>query len=136
MTKKETILTKRQIEILKLRKKGYSQTEVAKKLGTSRANISSTEKSALENIRRAERTIEMVKALDAPIWLNIKTDRDLNEVVREIYDKADKEGVWIPHSFPSLVNLIQGHAEDGIKGRRVLKEFEIAITKDGEIIVR
>ena len=47
------MLTKKQIEILKLRSNGYSQADIAKKLGTSRANISAIEKSAWENVKRA-----------------------------------------------------------------------------------
>ncbi|MBI5253186.1 MAG: helix-turn-helix domain-containing protein, partial [Euryarchaeota archaeon] len=36
--KKDTLLTKKQVEVLRLRAQGYSQTEIAKKFGTSRAN--------------------------------------------------------------------------------------------------
>lgn len=132
---KNTLLTRRQMEVLRLKTQGCSQTEIAKKLGTSRANISAIEKTALKNIQKAKRTLELVKTIEAPVHLRIKPNTDLNDAVRMIYVQADKEGIWMPHSFPSLANLIQSAAEDKIRGRRVLREFEVAITKDGDVVV-
>lgn len=40
----DSFLTDTQIKVLKLRKKGLTQEEIAKMLGTSRANISMIEK--------------------------------------------------------------------------------------------
>jgi len=133
--KKDTLLTKKQVEVLRLRAQGYSQTEIAKKFGTSRANISAMEKTALKNIQKAKKTLELVKIVEAPTRITIKPNTDLNDVVKMIYEKADAEGIWMPHSFPSLANIIQSAAGDKIKGRRVLRELEVAITKDGSIIV-
>lgn len=136
MAKKESILTPRQIEILKLRSQGYKTGEIAKKLGTSAANISATEKTARENIERARSTIEFVKMLEAPLWLSFEPESDLNEVVKEIYAAADAKGIWISHSFPSLANIIQKEAGNKIKGRRVVARLEVAIGKDGSVMVR
>lgn len=133
--KKDTFLTKRQVEILRLKAQGRSQTEIARKLGTSRANISALEKTALRNIQKAKKTLELVKIMEAPIRVIIKPNTDLNDAVRTIYAKADEEGTWMSHSFPSLANLIQSAAGGKIKGRMVLQEFEVAITKEGSVIV-
>jgi hypothetical protein len=132
---RETVLTKRQIEVLKLKAQGLSTSEIARRLGTTVANVSATEKKARENIRRAENTLKLVKMLEAPLSVVIKPETDLNQAVREIYRRADEAGIWISHSFPSLASLIQQGAGEKIRGRRVLSEIEVAITRDGEVMV-
>ncbi len=136
MSKKETILTPRQIEILRLRSQGYKTSEIARKLATSAANVSATEKTARENIERARSTIEFVKMLEAPLSLSFEPESDLNEVVKKIYAAADAKSIWISHSFPSLANLIQKEAGDKIHGRRLVSRLEVAIGKDGSVMVR
>ncbi|MFQ5887355.1 MAG: Tfx family DNA-binding protein, partial [Candidatus Hydrothermarchaeales archaeon] len=97
MSKKDIFLTPRQIEILKLRKKGYTQTEIAGRLGTSRANISATEKSALRNIEKAKNTLETLKMMEAPIWLTFEADENLDDVVGRVYKEAGKKDIWVAH---------------------------------------
>lgn len=132
---KDTVLTERQIEVLKLKALGLSTSEIAERLGTTDANISATERKARENILRARRTLQLVKILEAPLRIVIPSESDLNDGVREIYRKANEAGIWISHNFPSLAALIQQKAGEKIKGRRVLKEIEVAITQKGEVVV-
>ncbi len=136
MSKKEIFITPRQMEILILRKKGYSQTKIAEKLGTSRANISATEKSALKNIEKSKNTIEAVKMMEAPIWLTFEADENLDKVVGRVYKEAGKKDIWIAHDGPSLSNLIHDQAGDKIRGRRILSKLEITITEKGEVLVK
>jgi hypothetical protein len=136
MSKKDVILTDRQIEVLRLRNQGLSQVQIAKRLGTSKANISATEKAALENIQKAKNTLELVKTFNASLWVTILPETDLNDAVKEVYSEADKKGIWIRYSFPSLASLLKDHAGERIKGRRVLAKFEVGVLPDGEVIVR
>ncbi|MEE8168614.1 MAG: Tfx family DNA-binding protein [Candidatus Hydrothermarchaeales archaeon] len=136
MARRESFLTERQIQILRLRKEGHSQTEIARMLGTSRANISATEKVARGNIERARNTLDMLKMIEAPIWLSIEPGSDLNDSVKEIYHRADSEGIRVSHNFTSLASIIQEKAKKRVRGREVLTRLEVAIAKDGEIIVR
>ena len=132
---RDTVLTKRQIEVLKLKAQGLSTSEIAKRLGTSVANVSATERKARDNIQRARNTLRLVKMLEAPLSVVIAPETDLNDAVRRIYRRADEAGVWISHSFPSLASLIQQAAGGKIRGRRVLEEIEVAITREGEVMV-
>ncbi len=59
MTKRdtdETALTGRQMKVLKLRNGGYSQVEIAQKFGKTKQNISTIEKMAWANVKKAENT--------------------------------------------------------------------------------
>ena len=57
------MLTKREIEILKLRKRRLKQKEIAKKLNLSQPAISKFENNAKKKIREALETIKVAKEL-------------------------------------------------------------------------
>jgi HTH-type transcriptional regulator, fmd operon transcriptional regulator len=57
------MLTEKEIQVLELRQKGLTQTEVSKKLGISQAAVSHFEKNALRKISEAKTTIETAKRL-------------------------------------------------------------------------
>lgn len=136
MHKKETVLTEKQMEVLKLRKEGLSQAEISRKFGTSVANISATERTALTNITKAKNTIELLKNFDASFWVSISPETDLYGAVRKIYQKADEKGLRIMHSFPSMTALISEGAGDRIRGRRILSAMEVGVLDNGTVIVR
>lgn len=53
----KSFLTDRQMQVLRLRAQGFSQQDVAKMIGTTRANISKLERRAYKNIMAARKTI-------------------------------------------------------------------------------
>lgn len=133
---KESFLTDRQIQILEMRKKGLSQSEIARVLGTTRANISATERTARDNIVKAEKTVQLAKMLDAKLWIHIEKDADLSMIPKKIYEKAGNREIHVNMDTPTLLNVISQECRDRIKGRRVISDFEVGITKDGEVLVR
>lgn len=135
MKAKGTFLTKRQIQILKLRNKGLSLDEIARQLGTTKANICIIEQSALRNIDKARSTLEVAKTIKAPIVINVPKGIDLYEIPGMIYEAADKHNKWIPYGGPSLLALIIDKAKNKIREREVLEDFEVAVTEDGKILV-
>ena len=62
---KEGLLTDRQKEVLRYRKQGLTQQQIADIIDTSKANVCTIEKSAMENIRRAKDTLDFLYTLDA-----------------------------------------------------------------------
>ncbi|KAF5433744.1 hypothetical protein C5S39_01125 [Candidatus Methanophagaceae archaeon] len=131
----ETTLTERQMEVLKLRNEGYSQAEIAKKFGKTKQNISTIEKMAWANVKKAENTIKFVKLLEAPIWFNVAENTDLDEIVGRIFSEADKAKIHMTYDSLSLAMKIREEARDKIKHRLILKGFEIGINKAGEMIL-
>ena len=57
------MLTKKEIQILELRKKGLKQNEIASKLKISQPAVSAFVNNALKKIRDAKRTLEFVEDL-------------------------------------------------------------------------
>jgi len=61
------LFTKKEIEVLKLRKKGLLQTEIAKKLKISQAAVSKFEKNAISKIRDAKKILRITKKLKVEV---------------------------------------------------------------------
>ncbi|WP_394324784.1 Tfx family DNA-binding protein [Haladaptatus cibarius] len=131
-----SVLTQRQAEVLVLRERGVAQADIAGRLGTSRANVSSVEASARENISKARETVAFAKALRAPVRIEVEPETDLYDVPSRVYDACDEAGVKVNHAAPELMKRISDDAGDAIEGRAVRTPLLIGVTHDGEVTVR
>jgi len=61
------MLTKKEIEILKLKKKGLTQVEISKILKISQPAVSGFYNNALKKIKEAKKSLELVKKLKIKI---------------------------------------------------------------------
>lgn len=132
----ETVLTHRQAQILALRERGETQSAIADELGTSRANVSSIESSARENLAKAEETVAVVEALRAPVTIQVEEGTDLYDVPRLVYEACDEVDVKVPHDAPGLMKLVSDAAGTAVDGRHVRRRFAISVTPDGAVKVR
>jgi Tfx family DNA-binding protein len=135
MKEEETILTERQKEVLKLRNEGYSQKEIAKKFGQTKQNISAIERVARANVKKAENTIKFVKLIKAWVWFSVEENTDLDEVIGKIYSEADKAKIHIAYDGLTLATKIREEVMDKMRHRRIIRKFEVGITKEGKIIL-
>jgi Tfx family DNA-binding protein len=131
-----TVLTRRQAEVLALRERGLSQASIADRLATSRANISSVESSARENIRKARETIGFGEILQSAVHVTVSVDTDLYDVPEMIYSACDEADINVQHTEPELLNVVSDGAGDAVRGRQVLSDLLIGVTSDGAVRVR
>lgn len=132
----ETVLTRRQAQVLALRERGLVQTAIADRLGTSRANVSSVESSARRNVRKAERTVGLAEALGAPVQLRVEPDADIYDLPDRLYAACDEAGIKVEASTPEVIGELTDQAGDALEGRRVASPLTVAVTTDGRIRVR
>lgn len=132
---KETFLTDTQLKVLKLKAQGLNQSQIAKKLGTTRANISSIEKRANKNIEKAKNTTNISRKIQSPVTITIEPGEDILKSIKKIFSKADKAGVHVSSGTPEMVSKIKAKAEERLKGRRSTGQIEVILTAEGEIIV-
>ncbi len=118
-----------------MRSMGMSQTEIAVEFGTTKSNISIIEGQGKANIERAKNTMEVVKMLQAPIWIEIEPNTDIYEIPGIIFTEANKMNIWIPKGGPSVLAFIVKNVRDRLRERRVLEKFEIGITDNGDILI-
>lgn len=132
----QSVLTRRQAEVLALRERGVRQAEIAERLGTSRANVSSIEASARANIEKARETVAFADALTAPVRVEIDAGTDLYDVPKRVYDACDDAGVKVNHTAPHLMELVSDAAGDAVQGREVRRNLFVGVTSDGSVRVR
>lgn len=131
-----SVLTHRQAEVLALREQDIPQADIADSLGTSRANVSSVESSARENIAKARETVDFANALTAPVRLTIESGTDLYDVPNRVYSACDDAEVKVSRTAPELMKLIGDAAGDAVRGRAVQRDITVTVTNDGRVTVR
>ncbi|MFW5939985.1 MAG: Tfx family DNA-binding protein [Halolamina sp.] len=131
-----SVLTRRQAEVLALRERGLRQADIADRLGTSRANVSSVEASARENVEKARETLSFAEALAAPVRVRLAAETDLYDVPDLVYDACDDVGVKVSYAAPELMKIVSDAAGDGVRGREVREELFVGVTSDGQVRVR
>ncbi len=129
----ESFLTETQIKILKLRKKGLTQEEIAKIMNTSRANISMIEKRAKENIEKAKNTLKIYNNIMAPVKITIREGTDVFDIPKLIFKKSDEGDIHVRYSSLEILELINKNVKEYIDKRIVKKSFTINILENGEI---
>ncbi|MFD1569693.1 Tfx family DNA-binding protein [Halorubrum laminariae] len=132
----ESVLTDRQAEVLALRERGLRQSDIADRLGTSRANVSSVEASARDNVERARETVAFAEALSAPVRVEIEQGTDLYDAPKRVYDACDEAGVKVNQTAPELMKAIGDRAGDAVRGREVRSRLFVTVDADGQIRVR
>ncbi|MFP4626244.1 MAG: Tfx family DNA-binding protein [Natronomonas sp.] len=132
----ESVLTRRQAEVLALRERDVPQADIADHLGTSRANVSSVEASARRNVSKATETVEFAEALAAPVTLTVDAQTDLYDVPDRVYSECDDSDVKVAKTAPELMKLISDEAGDAVIGRDVRREITVSVSADGTVRVR
>jgi len=130
------VLTRRQAEVLALREHGLRQSVIAERLGTSRANVSSVESSARENVAKARETVSFAEALTAPVRIRVPGGTDLYDVPEQVYDACDEAGVKVGYAAPEVMKIVSDAAGDAVRGREVREELLVGVTSDGQVRVR
>ena len=130
---KDSLLTDRQKEVLRYRKQGLTQQQIADLIKTSKANVCTIEKSAMENIRRAKETLEFLYTLDATHLCTIPGGTDLLEVASLIYREAEKLGIKVRYDTIALINKIREAAPERFKARFVKENIDVYITEEGDL---
>ena len=128
----KSFLTPKQLEVLKLRGRGYTQEEISRKLRTTRENVTITEKRARENVERARATIEAFDMLD-PIEMKVGAGAEIFGVPKAIFKEADRHGIKILHNTTSLVGIMRRKLGAKISGNRVSEEFKVLILRNGKV---
>jgi len=130
---KNTLLTDRQKEVIRLRKQGLTQQQIADRLGTSKANICTIEKSANENIAKAKETLEFLYTLDAEELCIVRSGTDLMNAPKQIYAAAAPKNIKIRCDTLGLINSIVKSLPEKVHGRQVRDDICVYLNKFGDL---
>ncbi|MFX0204303.1 MAG: Tfx family DNA-binding protein [Candidatus Hodarchaeota archaeon] len=128
----QTFFTDRQLEVLKLRRQGLVQREVARRLDTSRANVSILEKHAYEKVRRAKATLDLFNKMNMAVQVIISPKTKVRDIPRLIFKKADEANIKMRINNPSVLGEVTFKASDKMI---VVSPITVTILPDGTIAV-
>jgi len=130
---KEGLLTDRQKEVMRYRKAGLTQQQIADIINTSKANVCTIEKSAMENIARARETLEFFHSLDSKHLCTVVKGQDLLEAVQYIFEEAEKIGIKVKYDTVQLMNRIRDEVPEKNRTRYIRNPIEVYIKDDGDL---
>ena len=132
----ESFLTDLQRKVLEFRAKNMTQDEIAKLLGTSKANISIIEKRARKNIEKAINTLSIWEEINSLLSIRIEAGTDIFTIPELVYNEGDKRGIKIPLSTVDIISTIANKAEDIVENRILKQPVKLFITRDNRIGIR
>jgi Tfx family DNA-binding protein len=127
-------LTTRQIEVLLLRKRGFTQEKVAKILGTSRANVSIIERNAYKVVWAAQATLKAFEALhDDGIFL-VPSRTSIYDIPRLIYLRGDALGIRVTIDENQIMTIIKSKGK--IRQYRLVSPLAVRIKQNGQLLLQ
>lgn len=127
------LLTDRQKEVLRYRKAGLTQQEIAEMINTSKANVCTIEKSAYENVKRARETIEFIQTLDAQRLCCIERGTDLIQAAEFIFNEAGKMNIKVIYNTLEVCDRIKEQVPDSYRDRKLRAEVGVYIKENGDL---
>ncbi len=130
-----TFLTEEQVRVLRLRAKGYSGDRIAKELGMTRSNAYAVLKSALRNVERAKKTLELYMEIFSSVTVEIRKGTKLLEVPPMVYRTADEYGIKVGMKSAELVAFLEESASNLFENGEAVRNFKLKLTRDGRVEV-
>ena len=132
-----TILTARQWQVIRLRASGLTQAQVAKRLHSSRENISIIEHRAHENLRAARATLEAFEQLSdsGSRELVVASGTSVFEATSMILRRADTLGVKLKMRADSILAFLRTRCRGRLRLHHLTSVIRVQISKDGSIAI-
>lgn len=128
-----TVLTGRQLEVLEFRERGYTQKEIADELGTTDSNVSAIERSARKNVRKAKRTLRLVRTLQSPVRFTVPQGATFDTLVDEVYARGDEADIKVSYCRPELYSHLYNKLRSYTTQNRLTAAVEVGLAEDGEV---
>ena len=126
-----TLFSPRQAQVLPLKFSGKSQSDIARLLGTSRANVCVIERRALEKVENARNTLRVFSQFKQKSYVKVplSAGTDVRAAAQKIFKTADRHGIKINLTSLGVFNFVEKirNARSG----KIAKDTEILITGDG-----
>lgn len=130
---KSTFLTSRQLQIMRLRHKGYGTEQIAKEIGTTRQNVTILEKRAHRNLDRAIRTLNSVRDMKISVDFEIPREVHMLDAVKLIVSNADRSGIRLNDNLIGIMTKFKVAMEKDLKGGITQRAITVMMFQDGRI---
>ena len=131
-----TLLTQRQWQVMRLRATGLTQAQVAKRLHTTRENISIVEHRAHENLKAAKATLAALEQLSESKEVIIPSGTSIFEATSMILLRADVLGIKMKMNADSILAALRSKCRGRIRGHHLTAVVKIRISEDGSVTIK
>jgi Tfx family DNA-binding protein len=131
-----TVLTQRQWQVIRLRATGLTQSQVAKRLRTTRENVSIIEHRAHENLRSARATLEALEQLSDSRELVLPSGTSIFEATSMILHRGDILRVKLKLSADSILALLRSRCRGRIRGHHLTTVIRVQLNEDGSVSIK
>ncbi|MEM4484791.1 MAG: Tfx family DNA-binding protein [Sulfolobales archaeon] len=132
-SRRNTFLTDKQIEVLKLRSRGFTQREIAKIMSSSRENISTIERRAFNKLLKALSTLEAYIEILSISQVEISEGTSVKEATEKIFREANRSGVKLKETMPRLMDLIIRFSGADIESDKIKNSLRVFILRSGSV---
>jgi HTH-type transcriptional regulator, fmd operon transcriptional regulator len=129
------LFNQKQLKILKLRARGFTQIETARELGTSRANVSMIEWRARKKLDKARETIQAYESLQSSHTVSVDKGTKLAEVPLIVLHEGDKRHIHIKSDIIEIVRLVKALKPVVVREGKILRGLEFKINERGKLEV-
>lgn len=132
---KTGLFNQKQLRILRLRARGFTQLEAAKELGTTRANVSMIEWRARKKLDKARETIQAYEALQSSHKVTVGKGTKLAEVPLMVLHEGDKHHIHIRSDIIEIVRLVKALKPSVVRDGKTIRNLEFKINERGKLEV-
>jgi hypothetical protein len=110
-----------------------TQQQVADLIHTSKTNVWTIEKSAIENVQRAKETLYYFHTLNARHLCTLTAGSDLFDSAPLIFREARKIGIIMTIDSMDLINRLRTEIPKGVHGRFIKRDIRVFLGIDGTL---
>jgi len=119
--------------VIKLRSTGLTQAQVAKRLRTSRENVTIIEHRAHQNLNAAKATLAAIEELSGSKELAIPSGVSIFEATSMILRRADVLRIKVKMNADSILASLRTNRRGRIRGHHLVKTIRVRIEPDGSL---
>jgi hypothetical protein len=118
---------------MRLRSTGLTQAQVAKRLRTTRENVTILEHRAHENLKAAKATLMALEELSASNELIIPSGVSIFEATSMILRRADVLRIKVKMNADSILASLRARRKGKIRGHHLIAALRVKIEPDGSL---
>jgi Tfx family DNA-binding protein len=115
---------------------GLTQAQVAKRLRTTRENVTILEHRAHENLKEAKATLAAMEELSGSKELIIPSGVSVFEATSMILRKADVLRIKVRMNADSILGLLRAKRKGSIRGHHLTAAIRVKIDPDGTLKIK
>ena len=120
---------------MQLRAKGLTQAQVAKRLHTTRENVTILEHRALNNVKAARATLAALDQFSKSNEMILPSGTSLFEATSMILVRGDILRIKLKRNADSLLALLRSKCKGRIRGHHLTSTISLSIHEDGNVTI-